>query len=234
MGRVCVSIRAEAYIPGRLAALTAFALEEVIGCPLPTAIGWQILTDESVSIVIDGVSELDRSTLDQLAMETRQLMHGRAANIILVGRSLDLLRHCVPVSRRVRAFQTLPWSQEQQKKLIADVLSLRPGEKQVGILLETLFATLGELCSNPFVLRQSIELSVEKRTAASRSDVYSLLVETRVLRVSALNVDLIEAALGIGLLDANRQGATILRRLRVDPSLRTRQRGNSRNQRAGY
>ena len=57
-GAVVLLAHAEAYLPGRIDALAADAISEVVSVAMPTATGRQALADPTVTLVIDGVSEV--------------------------------------------------------------------------------------------------------------------------------------------------------------------------------
>jgi hypothetical protein len=57
-GPAVLVAHAEAYLPGRLSALAADAISEVLREDLRAATGRQALADRDVTLVIDGVSEV--------------------------------------------------------------------------------------------------------------------------------------------------------------------------------
>ena len=95
--RTVLYTRAEVYLPGRLAALAADALSEVLREPMPSATGSQILADPDVVIVIDGVSEVSPSLRQALKEDVRVLVaSGQGAGVVIVGRDVAALRAVLP------------------------------------------------------------------------------------------------------------------------------------------
>ena len=70
-GQAVLVAHAEAYLPGRLSALAADAISELIREDLPAASGRQALADKAVTLIIDGVSEVPDDIRLALADELR-------------------------------------------------------------------------------------------------------------------------------------------------------------------
>ncbi len=89
---------AEAYLPGGLSALAADAISEVIREDLPAATGRQALADRSVTVVIDGVSEVPDEIRRALQDKFRAPeAAGRGARILLLGRDVATVRSGPPI-----------------------------------------------------------------------------------------------------------------------------------------
>jgi len=99
-GRPVLLAHAEAYLPGRLAALAADALSDLLDEPMPVATGVQALADPDVTLIIDGVSEVPGDLRKALAADLRsRVASGRGASVGVVGRDLASLRAVLPTSR---------------------------------------------------------------------------------------------------------------------------------------
>ena len=116
--RVVLLAHAEAYLPGRLAALAADAISEMIAEDLPTATGRQALTDRDVTLIIDGASEVPEEVRQGLAAELlAPLAGGRGAQIMLLGREMALLRATFPSSRLPAVYQLVELDEQRRLDL---------------------------------------------------------------------------------------------------------------------
>ena len=98
-GRAVLVAHAEANLPGRLSALAADAISEVLREDLPAATGRQALADRDVTLVTDGVSEVPDEIRRALGEEFRAPeAAGNGARIILLGRDMAAVRSVLPSS----------------------------------------------------------------------------------------------------------------------------------------
>jgi YD repeat-containing protein len=208
--RVVIATHAEGYVPGRLGPLLAFELERLIGIPVPLDTGWDILRDEHSTVIIDGVSEIDARSRQELSSDLRRLLVGvPGAKFILVGRDRQTLARLAPQTVTPETYRTVRWDYDSQRRLVAKRLALEPEDDQVHRFLRIISGKLGVAIENPFILAEATAL-VDQSTfeISSRPQLYAKLIELRLARSGEVSVDLVEAALGVvfaALLDQERR-----------------------------
>lgn len=117
-GRVVVVAHAETYIPGRVDALVADAVADVLGRDVPTLTGRQVLAEPGTVVVIDGVSEIPEPVRAALAEDLRTpVATGRGARLVLLGRGLAAVRSVFPASSTPSQFRMEPFGRERRKAL---------------------------------------------------------------------------------------------------------------------
>jgi hypothetical protein len=114
-GQAVLLAHAEAYLPGRLAALAADAISEVLNESMPAASGRQALADSGTTLVIDGVSEVPPSLRASLAEDIRAFAaSGQGAGIVLVGRESAVVRGVLPTSSTPNRYEVVGLDHSQR------------------------------------------------------------------------------------------------------------------------
>lgn len=210
---------AETYLPGRLEALAADALSDLLGEDLPTATGRQVLADRSVTLVIDGVSEVPTPVRDALHDDlAASVAAGRGARIVLVGRDVAVLREVLPSSVMPAAYQMVELDAERRFDLACRTLLGRPstgGEQdqsahEVQTVVAQVEHALGDAAGNPLLFTMGLTLVAEGIPFTSRATLYQGFVERLAERSGATGIVIAAAALGImyaRLLDQGRRYA---------------------------
>jgi hypothetical protein len=117
-GKVVLLAHAETYVSGRIEALAADAIANVVAREVPFSTGRQALFDSSVAIVIDGVSEIPEASRAALQDDLRTLVAaGRGARVLLLGRDIAALREVQPASLMPATYLTVDLGQEQRLDL---------------------------------------------------------------------------------------------------------------------
>jgi hypothetical protein len=218
--RVVLLAHAEAYLPGRLSALAADAISEVIGEDLPAASGRQALADRAVTLVIDGASEVPEEVRHGLEEELRApVAAGRGARTVLLGRDLAVLRETLPSSRPPVAYQLVDFQNRQRRIDLACRLLLGssaddPANAEhlpgVQTSVARVDATLGDAARNPLLLTMALSLINQGIPFTDRAGLYKESIALMAERSGAAGIAEASAALGIlyaALLDQGRRYA---------------------------
>ena len=218
-GHVVLLARAEAYLPGRLEALAADAMSEVLREELPSAAGRQALADKDVTLVIDGVSEVPAEMRQGLRTELlASLAAHRGARVVLLGRDVAVLRATLPSSVTATTYHLVEFDQERRLDLACRVLwdspADDPGNAQrlpgLRSHLAHVDTVLGDAASNPLLLTMALELIQQGVAFTDRPGLYRLFIEQLTARSGASNIIEASATLGIAyaaLLDLGRRYA---------------------------
>jgi hypothetical protein len=218
--RVVLLAHAEAYLPGRLTALAAGAISEMIGEDLPAASGRQALGDRSVTLLIDGVSEVPEEVRRGLEEELRApVAAGRGARIVLLGRDLAVLRATLPSSRPPVAYQLVDFLDQRRRIDLACRLltGSSAGEAANDVRLQEVEAevarvdmALGDAARNPLLLTMALSLISQGIPFTDRVGLYKESVALMAERSGAAGIAEASATLGVlyaGLLDHGRRYA---------------------------
>lgn len=218
-GQVIILAHAEAYLPGRLEALAADALSDLLGEDLPTATGRQVLADGSVTLVIDGVSEVPAPARDALHDDlAASVTAGRGVRVALVGRDVAVLRETLPSSVVPDAYQMVELDAERRFDLACRTLLGEPstgGEQdqsayEIRNVVAQVEHALGDAAANPLLFTMGLTLVAEGTPFTSRATLYQRFVERLAERSGATGIVIATAALGImyvRLLDQGRRYA---------------------------
>jgi hypothetical protein len=205
--KVVLLAHAEAYLPGRLSAMAADAISEVIGEDLPAAAGRQVLGDRAVTLLIDGVSEVPEEVRQGLEEELRApIAAGRGARIVLLGRDLSVLRATLPSSRPPVAYQLVDFADRQRRIDLACRLLLgssadnqanaeRLSDVQTDVA--RVDAALGDASGNPLLFTMALSLIKQGIPFTDRADLYKEAIALMAERSGAAGIAEASAALGI-------------------------------------
>ncbi|WP_330275162.1 ATP-binding protein [Lentzea sp. NBC_00516] len=195
---------AEAYLPGRLAALAADALSEVLDEPMPLSTGVQLLADPAVALVIDGVSEIPPALRDAMAEDLRVLVaSGRGAGVVVVGRDAVALRAVLPNSRKSTRFAVVALDHKHridaaQRLLAGELLS---NQQASSMDARTLTAradhALGDAAGNPLLFTMAAQLIYRGVSFKDRSGMYAAFVERLAERSGVEGIPEVERVLGV-------------------------------------
>ncbi|WP_158997577.1 ATP-binding protein [Streptomyces aureus] len=200
-GHPVIMAHAESYLPGRLAALAADGLAAVLGEPFPITTGAQALSDATVTLVIDGASEI--------AEPMRRAMHqellaptsaGRGARLVLVGRDVAALRDMLPSSVTPATYQMVGLEHEQRVELVekataaAGTPCLQQTARSVVVPLEK---ALNDAAANPLLFTMALSLQGTQPAPSSRAALYRAFIEQLAARSGASGIAVVRTALGI-------------------------------------
>jgi hypothetical protein len=217
-GRPVLLAHAEAYLPGRLAALAADALSEVLVEPMPAATGAQALADAEVTLVVDGVSEVPRALRDALAEDLRaQVASGRGAGVVVVGRDVAALRAVLPASRVPARFAVARLDRQRRldaaHRLVTGTVPPVQPERfpaKVRTLAAGAERALGDAAGNPLLFVMAVRLLSDGVSFTDRAGMYAAFVERLAERAGAEGVAEAKRVLGVAfaqLLDEGRRYA---------------------------
>jgi hypothetical protein len=210
---------AEAYLPGRLPALAAGAIFEVLREDLPAATGRQALADRDVTLVIDGVSEVPDDIRRALGEEFRAPeAAGSGAQIILLGRDMAAVRSVFPAGRPPAVYDLAGFDRGRRLDLACRVLwgtgaddpenADRVAALQADI--DRADHVLGDAAGNPLLLTMAMNLIRQGIEFTDRAGLYSGFINLLAQRSGADGIAIATAVLGIAyaaLLDQERRFA---------------------------
>lgn len=217
--RAVLVAHAEAYLPGRLPALAADAISEVLREDLPAATGRQALADRDVTLVIDGVSEVPDDIRRALGEEFRAPeAAGSGAQIILLGRDMAAVRSVFPAGRPPAVYDLAAFDRGRRLDLACRVLwgtgaddpenADRVAALQADI--DRADHVLGDAAGNPLLLTMAMNLIRQGIEFTDRAGMYSGFINLLAQRSGADGIAIATAALGIAyaaLLDQERRFA---------------------------
>ena len=209
-GHLVVVVHAEAYVPGRLAALMADGLSLAGDRPVSVVTGRAALADSMVTLAIDGVSEIPTQLREALAEELRvPLATQTGARVILAGRDLAILRSVVPTSIRPKAYTPEGLNRDNRRAITARFLGLSDvDDSEVGHLAAAAEKALQAGADNPYLFTMAISLINGGLTVGDRVSMYKTFIESMAARTGSTNIAVVSAALGIifsNLLDEGRR-----------------------------
>jgi hypothetical protein len=207
---------AETYLPGRLDALAADAVGDLLEENLPYATGRQLLADNNATIIIDGVSEIPAAERNSLRDDIRlSAARSQGANIILVGRDIAELRATLPSSVSAACYLTSELTSDQRAEIAARALAASHGtvdesaiDSTTRAIVGRLDKALGDAVGNPLLFTMGMTLDVEGYTFNDRASLYGKFVELLAERSGATGIISMAASLGIAyakLLDHERR-----------------------------
>jgi hypothetical protein len=201
--RVVLLAHAETYLPGRLEALIADALADLLAEDLPYATGRQALGDHDLTLVIDGVSEVPASLRDALHDDlVASVAAGRGARIILLGRDVAALREVLPSSVTPASYQMVELDAGQRFDLACRRLHGVPAvdagqhHRAVRTIVAQVEDALGDAAGNPLLFTMALTLVDEGIPFTSRATLYDSFVERLAQRSGATGIVLASAVLG--------------------------------------
>lgn len=209
-GGLVVIANAEAFIPGRLAALVSNALAMVLGRPIGVAAARAALSDPSVMIIFDGASEM---TSDQRTMFTEELstrIHSPlSCQAVLVGRDPAVLNSVLPHEVPRSAFVLRGIEAEQREQLVRETLESKglPVDDVSRIAAQARHA-LKDAASVPYLLAMAAELISYGFDIKSRAQMYYAFTEQMAERQGLVRLQFCTLGLGIafnGLLNEGRR-----------------------------
>jgi hypothetical protein len=217
--RVVLLAHAETYLPGRLDALVADAISELVGEDLPAATGRQALNDVNITLVIDGVSEVPEDVQRALHDELlAPVAARRGAQIVVLGRDIAALRAVLPSSVRPLMYQMAVFKDDRLLDLACRALyGIPAGDVQdVGRLQWTraivarVNDVLGDATDNPLVFSMALPLVAANINFTNRASLYKTAIDRLAERTGAVGVAVASAVLAIvytRLLDHGRRHA---------------------------
>lgn len=223
-GKVVVC-HAEAYLAQRLDRLVADAVGTAVGRTLSRRVGRQVLGDPSVTVILDGVSELPRQVRSELAEDLRTHLAGaHGARVVGVGRDEGVGATVFPASVTLQRLYPRAFGRPERLTLTAKVL----GESETGVsgpvtvdgggpaamagsgdgdiedysprcyeALAQVEHALGDAAGNPMLLELALQLVAGGVPFTDRASVYELTVARMSDRANGGDVRLAVAVLGV-------------------------------------
>ncbi|WP_060886175.1 ATP-binding protein [Streptomyces caniscabiei] len=201
LGKAVIMVHAESYLPGRLAVLAADGLAAVLDKDFPTATGAQALLDNTVTLAIDGASEIAEPMRRALHQELlASVSSGRGARLVLVGRDVAALRDILPSSVSPATYQMVGLDHEQRVELVekATASTGRPCPPQLAhAVVAPLEQTLDDAATNPLLFSMALSLLEDQTAPKGRADLYRAFIEQLAARNGAAGISAVRTALGI-------------------------------------
>jgi hypothetical protein len=198
-GELVVVANAEAFIPGRLAALVSNALTLVLDRPIGIAAGRAVLADPSVKIVFDGASEMTTDQRTPFAEELSARIHSPiSCRVVLVGRDPAVLNSLLPREVPRSAFVLKGIQAEQREELVKQTLTSkgRPADDVRRIAAQAAHA-LKDAASVPYLLAMAAELISYGFDIKSRAQMYYGFIEQMAERQGLVRLQFCSLGLGI-------------------------------------
>lgn len=202
-GKVVVC-HAEAYLAQRLDRLVADAVGTAVGRTLSRRVGRQVLGDPSVTVILDGVSELPQQVRSELAAELRTHLAGaHRSRVVGVGRDEGVGATVFPASVTVQRLYPVAFGRPERLTLTAKVLG-EPESGDSGTVavdamgpaglegsgegdiedfsprcyeaLAQVEHALGDAAGNPMLLKLALQLVAGGVPFTDRASVYELTV----------------------------------------------------------
>lgn len=225
-GGKIVVCHAEAYLARQLDRLVADAVGNAVGRTQPRVVGRQVLGDPSVTVVLDGVSEIPQQVRSEMATELRaHIAGGHGAKVVGVGRDEGVCATVFPASSTVQRLYPRAFGRDERLALTAKVLSEplnratseavatgrlvptiptesdeRESEENSRRCHEVLAQaehTLDDAAGNPMLLELALQLVSRGVRFADRASVYELTVMRMANRVNAGDVRIAISVLGV-------------------------------------
>jgi hypothetical protein len=224
-GKVVVC-HTEAYLAQRLDRLVADAVGDEVGRTLPRGVGRQVLGDPSVTVVLDGVSEIPQRVRSELAADLRTHLAGaHGARVVGVGRDEGVCATVFPASLTVKRLYPRDFVSLERLALAAKVLGepessapfapvavdgdepapqarsgggdTRDFPPRCHEALAQVEHALGDAAGNPMLLELALQLVAGGVPFNDRASVYELTVSRMSDRTNAGDVRLTVAVLGV-------------------------------------
>jgi len=224
-GKVVVC-HAEAYLARRLDRLVADAVGNAVGRTLPRVVGRQVLGDPSVTVVLDGVSEIPQRVRSELAADLRPHLAGaHGARVVGVGRDEGVCATVFPASLTVQRLYPCAFDRPERLALTAKVLGepessaasapvavdrVEPAAqagsdggdtkdfpRRCHEALAQVEHALDDAAGNPMLLELALQLVAGGVPVTDRASVYELTVSRMSDRANAGDVRLAVAVLGV-------------------------------------
>lgn len=238
-GEKIVVCHVEAYVAHRLDRLVADAVGAVVGRTLSRAVGRQVLGDPSVTVILDGVSEIPQQIRLDLAATIRLHLAGtQRSRLVGVGRDEGVVATVFPSSVTVNRVYPCAFGRMQRLALTEKVLN----ESEISVSMSATVArhestappgevrgqefdhrcrealakveySLGDAAGNPMLLELALQLVVGGVPFTDRASVYELTVSRMSDRANGGDIRMAVAVLGIvfaELLDEGRRYANTL------------------------
>lgn len=194
-----VIANAEAFIPGRLAALLSNALAIVLGRPVGIAVGRAVLADRSVMIVFDGASEMTPGQRTAFTEElSTRIQSQHSCLTLLVGRDPAVLNSLLPrhVSRSVFVLKGI--DAEHREQLVRETLESKglPVDDVSRIAAQARHAHK-EAASVPYLLAMAAELISYGFDIRGRAQMYYAFTEQMAERQGLIRLQFCTLGLGI-------------------------------------
>lgn len=202
-----VLAHAESYIAGHLSALVADAIGSALEEDVTSSVGHEALSDDSTTLVIDGVSEVPHSVRQSLANDLAPLTSsGRGCRLVLIGRDVAALRAALPTSSAPAVYVVAPLTEQGQLDLARRLASEREAEN----VLDAIHSAIGEGVENPLLLTMALSVSAGDGEFNTRASLYDAFLGMMAARSGTPAIEFVAAVLGVvfaGLLDDERRYA---------------------------
>lgn len=195
-GEVAILLDAEDYITGRLGALVSSGLNRYEYIGAYPAIGNAVLTDPSVTLIIDGVSEVPQPIRDGLKEEIRSLLAAsQRPKLILGGRDATVLRSMVPRKNDSMELLVERLNTDRRRELLSTVFRIPPA--QVEAVVRKMENDLGDVADNPMMLLHGLRASAVDPDAVTPARIMRTMVRIIATDTGYSNATEYEIGLGV-------------------------------------
>lgn len=197
-GQVFIVVDAEEYVENRLGSLVARGINAVQFLGAYSSTGISALSDPTVTIVIDGVSEIPQASRDALKEELRQVLSSDLhAAIALAGRDAAILRSLLPRHIAVNHVHVEPLGKDDRRQLLNNGLRGRLSTDTVNRIVARVERALGDAAANPQLFIMGAQLIAAGHEPTNPASMYSQYVRAEAERNGYPEISTSEAGLGI-------------------------------------
>ncbi|MEE6169863.1 MULTISPECIES: ATP-binding protein [unclassified Mycolicibacterium] len=195
-GAVVIVVRAEDYIPGRLAALVAGGLNRHSFIGAHPAVGTAALADPDVVIAVDGVTEIPAETRDDLEDELKEFLTAdRRADLVLIGRGVTAMRAMLTRATATTDLVVSPMSEDEQCRIVESFYQVDTDTARW--LVRQVDHVMHDVVSNPLMLLLGSKAIALHGAASSPASIFQTVISDIAEQCGYPDASVLVAGLGM-------------------------------------
>jgi len=197
-GKVVIVVDAEGYIPKRLGSLIAHGINTPRFIGAYSATGLRALSDPTVTIIIDGVSEIPSDERAALKTELKQLIASDVhAKLVLAGRDSTILQGALPRHTPVSPIVVEKLNRARRLAILAEFSHERLNDREVQVLTAQVEHALQGAADNPQLFLIGTALIAGGCEFTDPASMYRQYVHARAEESGYTDATVLEVGLGI-------------------------------------
>lgn len=197
-GELLIAVNAEDYVENRLGSLVAHGLNSIEFVGAYSATGIEALKDPTVTLAIDGVSEIPKQPRDALGEDLRQLLATDShVSVALAGRDAIALRAVLPRGVPVIHMQPVPLNRTARKKILVNGTSGRIDSSFANQLAARVERALRSAADNPQLFLMGIRMLSQGLGVTDPAMMYSNHLRALADHNGYTEISIYEAGLGL-------------------------------------
>jgi hypothetical protein len=197
-GELLIVVNAEDYIKNRLGSLVAHGLNSIEFLGAYSATGIEALKDPSVTLMLDGVSEIPKQPRNALREDLRQFLASDShASVALAGRDATALRAILPRGIPVIHIQPVPLNRTSRKEILVNGTSGSIDPTFANQLAARVERALGGAADNPQLFLMGIRMLSQGLDVTDPAKMYSNHLRTLADQNGYTEISVYEAGLGL-------------------------------------